>query len=98
MIRKRDRPESGTVAGPVRMYSWVPMSAPVRLSLTSPVSPNLIEIGVAPDGRVAQTLALGHAADHETSRDMLARRCQVDGIEESLKDPAVDLAQLLSDA
>lgn len=67
----------------------------VRAFKTGNGDPDLIEIGIASDGRVAQTLALGHAADHEALRNLVARRVQVDGIEESLKDPAVDLAQLL---
>src|SRR6185503_17854962 len=55
---------------------------------TSPDAPDFVEIGIAPDGRVAQVLSINHAGEDELLRDLVARRVSVAGREESLKDPA----------
>jgi NADPH-dependent 2,4-dienoyl-CoA reductase/sulfur reductase-like enzyme len=58
--------------------------------------PDLIEIGIAADGRVAQVLAVGHSADQDLLRDLVARRAKIDGLEERLKDPAAPLQDLIA--
>ena len=54
-------------------------------------SPDFAEIGVAADGRVAQVLAIGRESEHELLRELVARRFNVDGREETINDPARDL-------
>ena len=56
---------------------------------------DLVEIGIAADGRVAQVLALGHAADGESLRELVANRVNVNGREERFKDPAIPLSSLI---
>ena len=58
-------------------------------------SPDFIEFGVAADGRIAQILAIGHREEDETLKELVRRRLQVDGNENQLRDPSVDLASLL---
>lgn len=60
--------------------------------------PELVEIGVAADGRVAQVLAVGHGAEEDALRELVARRFAVDGFEEALKDPQTPLTKLLLDS
>ncbi len=60
--------------------------------------PDLIEIGVASDGRIAQVLAIGHAGDDELLGGLVRRRARVEGLEEKLKDPTVPLNDLLGSA
>ena len=55
-------------------------------------SPDIVEIGIAPDGRVSQILALGHPGDGELLRRVVLARARVDGIEEQVKDPSVSLS------
>jgi 3-phenylpropionate/trans-cinnamate dioxygenase ferredoxin reductase subunit len=57
--------------------------------------PDLVEIGIAADGRVAQVLALGHAGEDDLLRELVARRVNVNGREEKLKDPATPLGEFL---
>jgi NADPH-dependent 2,4-dienoyl-CoA reductase/sulfur reductase-like enzyme len=52
-------------------------------------APDIVEIGVAADGRIAQVLAVSHGGDDELLRGLVGNRARVDGIEEKLKDPAV---------
>jgi 3-phenylpropionate/trans-cinnamate dioxygenase ferredoxin reductase subunit len=61
----------------------------------TPESPSFAEIGVASDGRVCQVLAIGRNDEHESFRELVARRFNVDGHEEAIKDPAVELGQIL---
>lgn len=56
--------------------------------------PDVIEVGVAADGRVAQVLAVGHAADEQFLRGLVAQRSRIDGLEEQFKNPAVPLQDL----
>ena len=59
--------------------------------------PDLIEFGVAADGRVAHVLSLrkrGDTSDHAQLKELVGRRAMVAGIEERLKDPTVPLAEL----
>jgi NADPH-dependent 2,4-dienoyl-CoA reductase/sulfur reductase-like enzyme len=56
--------------------------------------PDIIEFGLAADGRMTQVLAVGHKGDDEILRSMVARRVQVTGMEEKLKDPATPPAIL----
>lgn len=58
-------------------------------------SPQLIEFGVAADGRLAQVVSLGAAESDELLGELVARRTRVDGSEEALKDPSAPLANLL---
>ena len=58
-------------------------------------SPDFLEIGIAADGRIAQVLAVNHAGEDELLRDLVQNRVRVDGREESLKDPAFPLGELL---
>ncbi|WP_428940102.1 NAD(P)/FAD-dependent oxidoreductase [Fontivita pretiosa] len=53
------------------------------------------EIGIAADGRVAQVLAIGRSSEHEVYRQLVARRFDITGKEELIKDPTRDLAALL---
>jgi 3-phenylpropionate/trans-cinnamate dioxygenase ferredoxin reductase subunit len=58
-------------------------------------SQGFVEIGIEPDGRVAQVLAIGRgngAGDVEGLQRLVADRVAVAGREEELKDPAVPLA------
>jgi 3-phenylpropionate/trans-cinnamate dioxygenase ferredoxin reductase subunit len=58
-------------------------------------SPEFVEIGIAADGRVAQTIAVRHdEADDDVLREMVKRRLNVTGSEELLKDPSYDLRRL----
>lgn len=57
--------------------------------------PDLVEIGVAIDGRIAQVLAIGHAGEDDVLRELVHQRISVDGNEELLKDPKSDLRSLL---
>ncbi|MDB5331423.1 MAG: pyridine nucleotide-disulfide oxidoreductase, partial [Phycisphaerales bacterium] len=57
--------------------------------------PDLVEIGIAPDGRVAQVLALGHTGEDDLLRELVARRVNVNGREEKLKDPATPLGEFM---
>jgi NADPH-dependent 2,4-dienoyl-CoA reductase/sulfur reductase-like enzyme len=56
----------------------------------------MIEFGIAADGRIAQVLAIGASYDPETLKEMVRRRLRIDGNQERLKDPAQPLASLLS--
>ncbi len=60
-------------------------------------APHLIEFGVAPDGRLAHVLAIGHPEeDDDVLQQAVAKRARIDGNEERLKDPTVGLAALFS--
>jgi 3-phenylpropionate/trans-cinnamate dioxygenase ferredoxin reductase subunit len=59
-------------------------------------APDFVEIGVAADGRVAQVLAVGHRGEDDPLRELVARRVQVNGREDALRDPAVPLGEFLS--
>jgi NADPH-dependent 2,4-dienoyl-CoA reductase/sulfur reductase-like enzyme len=58
-------------------------------------TPDVVEIGVAADGRVAQVLAVNHRGEDGALRELVARRVQVGGREEVVKDPAHPLGDLL---
>ena len=57
-------------------------------------APQLIEFGVASDGRLAHVLAVGHAEDEPLLRQAVAARARIDGNEEALKDPSAALTTL----
>jgi NADPH-dependent 2,4-dienoyl-CoA reductase/sulfur reductase-like enzyme len=56
---------------------------------------DFVEIGIAGDGRIAQVLAINHGGEDELLRNLVAKRAQVGGREEQLKDPNFGLSQLL---
>jgi 3-phenylpropionate/trans-cinnamate dioxygenase ferredoxin reductase subunit len=58
-------------------------------------SPDFLEVGIAADERVSQILAVGHSGDEAVIEELVRRRIKVNGIDESLKDPAHPLANLL---
>lgn len=60
--------------------------------------PEILEIGIASDGRVAQVLALGHRDAPRSAKlaELVARRVNTAGLEEKLKDPAVPIEALLA--
>ena len=55
-------------------------------------APDFIEIGVAIDGRIAQVIAIGHPNEDDALRDLVAKRLQIAGNEERIKDPAAPLS------
>lgn len=57
-------------------------------------APDVAEIGVAADGRVAQVVAVSRAGEDDGLRELVARRFRVVGNEERVKDPAVPLENL----
>ena len=57
-------------------------------------SPDFIEFGIGAEGRIVQVLAVGHAGEDETLRDLVGKRVKVNGNEEALKDPKSDLKSL----
>jgi 3-phenylpropionate/trans-cinnamate dioxygenase ferredoxin reductase subunit len=57
--------------------------------------PAFAEIGIAADGRVAQVIAVGGVEDRDALRELVARRAPVSGREESLKDPAAPLRDIM---
>ena len=61
----------------------------------SPEQPEMVELGIAADGRVAQVLAVNHPNEDDVLRELVRRRVRVEGIEEELKDPSRDLRTLL---
>jgi 3-phenylpropionate/trans-cinnamate dioxygenase ferredoxin reductase component len=58
-------------------------------------APSFVEVGIATDGRIAQVLAVGPAAEDPQLADLVARRLAVDGNQELLKDPNVPLSEIL---
>ena len=58
-------------------------------------TPDLIEIGIAADGRIAQILALNHSAEDATLQALVQSRFNVLGKEEQLRDPLYDLKNAL---
>jgi NAD(P)H-nitrite reductase large subunit len=58
-------------------------------------STDLIEIGVAADGRVAQVLAINHRGEDDALRKLVQTRFAVAGKEEQLRDPNVRLQELI---
>jgi NADPH-dependent 2,4-dienoyl-CoA reductase/sulfur reductase-like enzyme len=63
---------------------------------TSPESPDFVEFGLSADNRISQVVAVNHAGDHETLRELVRRRASVTGREELLKDPTSSLSDLLA--
>ena len=64
------------------------------------------QVSVAADGRaalkvariatlVSQVLAIGRSEEYEAYRQMVGRRFNTDGQEESIKDPSFDLSKLI---
>jgi hypothetical protein len=62
---------------------------------TNTDAPDFVEIGIAPDGRIAQIIAMNHKGEDELLKMLVAQRARVDGTEESLKDPSYPLRTLL---
>jgi 3-phenylpropionate/trans-cinnamate dioxygenase ferredoxin reductase subunit len=58
--------------------------------------PEMIEFGIASDGRIAQVLALNYPGKDDTLKELVRRRLDLTGREEAAKDPAESLAQLLA--
>jgi 3-phenylpropionate/trans-cinnamate dioxygenase ferredoxin reductase subunit len=54
-------------------------------------APAFAEIGVAVDGRVAQVVVVGKLEEHDALRELVARRFNIAGDEERIKDPATPL-------
>jgi NADPH-dependent 2,4-dienoyl-CoA reductase/sulfur reductase-like enzyme len=52
-----------------------------------------VEIGIAADGRIAAVLAIGKDHDLDGLRQLVARRVEVNGNQERLKDETVDLSE-----
>jgi 3-phenylpropionate/trans-cinnamate dioxygenase ferredoxin reductase subunit len=61
----------------------------------SPDAPDFIEFGLSADNRISQVVAVNHAPDHDTLKELVKRRASITGKEELLKDPGADLATLL---
>lgn len=61
---------------------------------TSTDNADFVEIGIAADGRIAQILAINHANEDDLLKSLVAKRAQVGGREEELKDPAFPLTSL----
>jgi 3-phenylpropionate/trans-cinnamate dioxygenase ferredoxin reductase subunit len=62
----------------------------------SPESPDFIEFGLSADNRISQVVAVNHAGDHDTLKQLVKNRTTITDREELLKDPASDLTQLLA--
>src|SRR5688500_7728211 len=58
----------------------------VRSANANGEMPNVVEIGIASDGRIAQVLAINHPGEDEALRALVARRVRVGGREEVVKD------------
>ena len=58
-------------------------------------APDFLEIGVTPDSRITQVVAINHEGEDEILCELVRRRLLVDGNEAALRDPATDLAGLL---
>lgn len=58
-------------------------------------TPDLIEFGVAADGRIAQVLALNHGTQDEMLQELVRQRFNVIGNEDQLRDPQMKLDALL---
>jgi len=59
-------------------------------------SASFVEIGIAADGRVAQTLAIGTGHDVESLKELVGRRFAVNGNQERLKDAGIPLKTFLT--
>jgi NADPH-dependent 2,4-dienoyl-CoA reductase/sulfur reductase-like enzyme len=71
----------------------------VRAAAATPgraASTDLIEIGIAADGRICQVVALDHSSEPAILEQLVARRFPVDGNAEQFKDPTLPLADILS--
>jgi 3-phenylpropionate/trans-cinnamate dioxygenase ferredoxin reductase subunit len=62
---------------------------------TSQTDAQFAEIGLAADGRVAQVLAVGRAAEHKLLEKLVFLRLDASSIESKLKDPDVNLADIV---
>ena len=62
---------------------------------TSADNPQLVEFGVAADGRIAHVVALGAPEDDASLRRLVAERTRIDGNEEAFREPSSPLADLL---
>ncbi len=58
--------------------------------------PDFVEIGLAADGRIAQILTVNHPGEDEVLRNLVKKRLNVTGKEEMLKEPGVELKELLT--
>jgi hypothetical protein len=58
---------------------------------------DLVEFGVANDGRIAQVIAVNHAGEDEVLRELVKKRLNVSGREEVLREPQGELKSLLSE-
>jgi NADPH-dependent 2,4-dienoyl-CoA reductase/sulfur reductase-like enzyme len=59
---------------------------------------SFIEIGIAADGRIAQTLAIGNDHDLQSLQALVKQRLNVNAIQEQLKDAAIPLKTFLTTA
>ena len=58
-------------------------------------SPDFLEIGVTADSRITQIVAVNHEGEDQTLSDLVRRRLPVDGNEATLRDPGMNLADVL---
>lgn len=58
-------------------------------------SASFVEIGIASDGRIVQTLAIGRGHDVDSLRKLVEQRLAVNANQERLKDPGVPLASFV---
>jgi 3-phenylpropionate/trans-cinnamate dioxygenase ferredoxin reductase component len=70
-------------------------SANGAVAAQDPSRAGFVELGISADNRVSQVVAVNQSANHEQFKELVRRRFDVTGKEESLKDPTADLAELL---
>ncbi len=58
-------------------------------------SPDIVQLGIGADGRIAQILAINHSGEDELLKELVHKRVRIEGDEERLKDPSVGLGSLL---
>lgn len=87
-----------TQAFDLSVRSWgEPRAIDHRLvrGVPTPERPNVIEIGVGADGRVAHALAMGETEQDAALHQLVDRRINVAGLEELLKDPTRPLSGVI---
>jgi NADPH-dependent 2,4-dienoyl-CoA reductase/sulfur reductase-like enzyme len=67
----------------------------IMREITGSELPDIIEFGVAADGRVAQIVAVGHSADSEIFSHIVRTRLAINGNQERLKDPTIPLERAI---
>jgi 3-phenylpropionate/trans-cinnamate dioxygenase ferredoxin reductase component len=64
--------------------------------ITAGDTASFVEIGIAADGRIAQTLAIGNDHDLQSLQALVRQRLNVTAIQEQLKDAAIPLKDFLT--